>query len=448
MLGSSLLRSLLYEAFLPVLLTTAVAAASTFSFASSVYSASLPKINNPNFEIELVTDDLAPITTVEFLDSNHILALEKNNGTVRMVENGTVLPVPLLDVNVSNKYERGLLGIAISKEKNTTNVFLYITEAQVGDGKDVCIDSTHCGEINEPLGNRLYRYDLSPNNTGLVNPRLILDLPARPGAEHNGGVLLIRPDGNIYLTVGAVASTKSVVSNRVNGTDADGRGGILLIDKDGKPVGKGILGNLFPLNLYYAYGVRNSFGIDIDPETGKLWDTENGPGFGDEINLVEPGFNSGWAKVQGIWKRQNYSVGIFEPNPESLLVNFSGAGKYSAPEFTWNQTVGPTSIRFLNTDKYGKEYENDIFVGSNNNGGVLYHFDLTDNRTGLDLKEPLDDKVARNYNETSKIVFGEGFGVISDLKLSPDGYLYIVSLPKGSIYRLVPVEAAGLHANK
>ena len=44
-----------------------------------------------------------------------------------------------------------------------------------------------------------------------------------------------------------------------------------------------------------------SYGIDFDPVTGKLWDTENGPAFGDEINLVRPGFNSGWRKVQGIW---------------------------------------------------------------------------------------------------------------------------------------------------
>jgi aldose sugar dehydrogenase len=54
-----------------------------------------------------------------------------------------------------------------------------------------------------------------------------------------------------------------------------------------------------PLNRYYAYGIRNSFGFDFDPITGNLWDTENGPGFGDEINFVEPGFNSGSKKVQG-----------------------------------------------------------------------------------------------------------------------------------------------------
>ena len=51
-------------------------------------------------------------------------------------------------------------------------------------------------------------------------------------------------------------------------------------------------GNNDPLNKYFAYGIRNSFGMDFDPLSGKLWDTENGPFFGDEINLVENGFNS------------------------------------------------------------------------------------------------------------------------------------------------------------
>ena len=76
--------------------------------------------------------------------------------------------------------------------------------------------------------------------------------------------------------------------------------------QDGEPVvdstiGEYILDNSYPLNLYYAYGIRNSFGIDFDPVTSYLWDTENGPGYGDEINLVEPGFNSGWDQVMGVW---------------------------------------------------------------------------------------------------------------------------------------------------
>ena len=58
--------------------------------------------------------------------------------------------------------------------------------------------------------------------------------------------------------------------NYKDGSEPDGRGGILRMTQDGQPLGKGILGNTYPLNLYYAYGIRNSFGMDFDPVTGEL----------------------------------------------------------------------------------------------------------------------------------------------------------------------------------
>ena len=67
-----------------------------------------------------------------------------------------------------------------------------------------------------------------------------------------------------------------------------------------KSVGNGLLGETHPLNMYYAYGIRNGFGMDFDPVTGNLWDTENGPRYGDEINLVEPEFDSGWMQINGL----------------------------------------------------------------------------------------------------------------------------------------------------
>ena len=80
------------------------------------------------------------------------------------------------------------------------------------------------------------------------------------------------------------------------------------------------------------------------------------------------------------------------------MVDFEGKGKYSSPEFTWNKTVGPTAIKFLSTDKLGKQYENDIFVADAKNGRI-YHFELNQNRTALLLEGPLIDKVADNDKE-------------------------------------------------
>ena len=95
--------------------------------------------------------------------------------------------------------------------------------------------------------------------------------------------------------------------------------------------------------------------MDFDPESGFLWDTENGASGKDEINLVEPGFNSGWRQVMGL---SSLDSG-FDPNK---LVDFEGKGKYSDPEFVWKMGVGPTALEFFNSYTYGKEYQNDMFV--------------------------------------------------------------------------------------
>ena len=79
--------------------------------------------------------------------------------------------------------------------------------------------------------------------------------------------------------------------------------------------------------------------MDFDPLTGKLWDTENGPTFGDEINLVEPGFNSGWNKVQGIWtvtgERNNETPGSSLGKKPNLILEFSTGKEIQSPELTW-----------------------------------------------------------------------------------------------------------------
>jgi aldose sugar dehydrogenase len=165
--------------------------------------------------------------------------------------------------------------------------------------------------------------------------------------------------------------------------------------------------------------------MDFDPMTGKLWDTENGPDYADEINLVSPGFNSGWAQVQGLWKPIQERCGVFrgpiERDPQNL-VNFEGKGKYRAPEFTWHQVVGATALKFLNSDKLGKQYKNDMFVGSFHDGSI-YHFMLNKNRTGLVNKNVL--------NSSKDVHFGYGFGGITDIEVGPDGYMYVLSLYEG-----------------
>ncbi|HEX6646349.1 MAG TPA: PQQ-dependent sugar dehydrogenase [Nitrososphaeraceae archaeon] len=110
----------------------------------------------------------------------------------------------------------------------------------------------------------------------------------------------------------------------------------------------------------------------------------------------------------------------------------------SPPEFTWHESLGPSAIKFLNSDRLGKQYENDIFVGDIDKGN-LYHFDLNEDRTELVLKGPLVDKLADSDDENQGIIFGQGFGAITDIEVGPDRYLYVVGF-QGTIYRIVPIQ--------
>jgi glucose/arabinose dehydrogenase len=387
-----------------------------------------PTVNDAKLIVQLVTKDIDAPTNMAFLDNNDILVLERFSGKVKRIMNNTLESLPLLDVNVAaGAGERGLLGVAVSKNTEHTFIFLYFTESEFDGGK--------------PIGNRLYRYELINNQ--LLHPKLLLDLPYSPGPYHNGGSITIGPDDNIYLTIGDLDNVddrprpNTLAQNAEDGVLPNGSGGILRITQNGDIVHPVILGNTYPLSLYYAYGIRNSYGNDFDPVTGKLWDTENGPNYGDEINLVEPGFNGGWKKVQGIWQLRGSNMGVeVSGNPDGL-VDFDGNGKYSMPEFTWKGRHGPTAIKFLESDKLGKDYENDPFVGDIHNG-TLYHFEMNETRTGLLLEEPLDDRIANNTEELNKIIFGQGFGGITDLEVGDDGYLYVLSYVHGSLYRISP----------
>jgi glucose/arabinose dehydrogenase len=389
-----------------------------------------PIIHNPDLKIELVASGIELPTSMTFIDRNDLLVLEKEKGTVLRIINGTISEKPIIDLNVATGIDRGLLGVSFSKINDGNKyVFLYFTESRTKDGEDVT-------EGKDPLGNRLYRYELENNK--LVHPKLLLDLPVSPN-RHPGGQIQIGTDENVYVIIGDIDHYTKAQNNKT-GQEPDGTGGILRITQNGEPVGNGILGDSFPLNLYYAYGIRNSFGIDFDPVTGKLWDTENGESLGDEINLVEPGFNSGWREVQGIWSGYEKENGTETPLVDSddlSLINFGGKGNYSEPELTWYKNVGPTALKFLTSDKLGKQYENDIFVGDFNNG-YLYHFDLNENRTALSLNGPLKDRVVNYPEELSENVFGQIFGGISDIEVGPDGYLYVISIGQGKIFRISP----------
>ena len=398
-----------------------------------------PSVKDTNLVVEKITDSLVFPTSMAFLGSNDILVTEKETGKVMRIIDGQIQDTPVLDLSVANSLERGLLGIAVAKQPDgTTFVFLSYTESgNDEDGSDV--------EDNvDPEGNRLYRYEFVDGQ--LINPVLLLDLTATPPndrAEHNGGKIRIGPDNTVYFIVGEVGGHRTQAQNNEDGPEPNGLGGVLRITQDGDNLeGNTIFGDESPLDLYYAMGIRNSFGMDFDPVTGNLWDTENGPAAGDEINLVYPGFNSGWSLIQGFSQNDLLDNGA---TPDDL-VNF-GQGSYAEPKLSWITPVGITALKFLNSDKLGELYQNNMFVGDINNG-LLYRFILNDARDDLSFDYGLEgnttlleDREVNDPKENQPFVFAQGFGGITDIEVSPDGFMYVLSYT-GSLFKIVPSSSA------
>jgi len=155
---------------------------------------------------------------------------------------------------------------------------------------------------------------------------------------------------------------------------------------------------------------------------------------------------------------------------EKLTV-FEGSS-YSDPEFSWQLSPGVTAIRFLESEKYGNSFTNDMIVGDVY--GHLYHLELNEDRTGfVFLDSDLYDLVANEQEETESLIFGRNFGLITDIKIGPDGYLYVVSMVtseegipflewafhtddptvetqgpgSGTIYRILPIQQELLEQN-
>ena len=373
-----------------------------------------PTLSDPNIRVEKVIAGLESPTSMAFSDSDDIIITQKDNGIVRLVSNGVLHQQPLLQVPVLNNSERGLLGVAIANTTNdssTKTVFQYYTEP-----------------VGDQARNRIYRYEWNGMNN-LTGGQLILDLPGEPGPNHNGGKMQIGPDGMLYAVKGDL-NRDGMLQNVRDGPLPDDTSVILRVDYNGNGVGNVLSALGVDLSKYYAYGVRNSFGFDFDPLTGILWDAEDGPADFDEINIVLPGFNSGWNRVMGPIGREGIT-------PQDL-VQFQGS-HYADPVFSWLRSEGITDMEIFNSSSLGERYTYNMFVGDINNGN-LYFFTINSNRTGLDLGgiAGLEDLVADNNEELDAVIFGREFsGGITDIETGPDGYLYILTLA-GDLYRIVP----------
>jgi glucose/arabinose dehydrogenase len=179
-------------------------------------------VGDPNLKVETVFKGLQKPTSMAFLGPNDILVLEKDTGIVKRVKNDVILPAPLLDLNVVTSSERGMLGIDVKRRGSSTtqfDVFLYYTLAD---------------DSGNAIANRLSKYILTidsrlgPAQGRMSHVSTLLNLPATPGPNHDGGKVAIDPDANVYTVIGDL-NRRTQAQNVETGASPDGTGGILRV---------------------------------------------------------------------------------------------------------------------------------------------------------------------------------------------------------------------------
>ena len=351
-------------------------------------------IKDSNLIVEEYVSGLNLPVMIDFIDE-HMLVVEKDEGTVKIIKDGILISEPILQLEVSNASEEGLLGILVQNN----DVFVHHTTRSVDD------DTT---------SNWFTKYTWDGEK--LIEPVELLSFHKGTG-NHNGGVMIEDENGIVFGAIGDLGYGKVLdMQQQKNFLSAENN----------------YIGSILSLNApseVYAVGIRNTYGLDIDPVTGILWDTENGHRDFDEINLVQKKFNSGWSKIQGPIK----------DNQETPIIN---GYEYSDPEFSWERPVAVTSIHFIQSPLF-PEYENSVLIGSFG-GGILYKFELNENRDGFRFDDNnLKDLVLNKEDSPNEIIFGTGFAGITDIKEGPDGSIYIVTIGDGKIFRISP----GLNGN-
>jgi glucose/arabinose dehydrogenase len=319
--------------------------------------------------------------------------------------------------------------------------------------------------------------------------------PAR--GNHDGGVLVFGADDKLYVLFGDVGR-RGQLQNLPSGPTATGLGPTVADDQFGGPepddahftgvilrlnddgsiptdnpfhaAGAAIGGEIGQnIQQIYVYGLRNSFGMAVDPRSGHLWYQENGEDAFDELNRAVPGMNSGWIQVTGPLARVGEYKGIettslnnedfpnlqqFRWPPENIaetpeearsrLFMLPGA-EYRDPEFSWKHVLAPAAIGFVEGRGLGPQFDGDLFMGFSvpfPEGGPLFHFNLTGNRRRIAVDDPrLEDRVADNITfneltESESLLIGRNFGVVTDIRTSPGGTLFVVALDHGAVYEI------------
>ena len=353
---------------------------------------------------EIVASGLQNPWALAFLPEGRFLVTERG-GRLRVLEaNGkpgaTIAGLPV----IASGGQGGLLDLILDSDfsSNRTLYFCFSEPAPSGNANSTA----------------LARATLSTDRSRLENVKVIFSQKPKFESTAHFGCRIVesrspgldgQPDGKLFLTLGDRFSRKEDAQ-----TLGNHHGKIVRINKDGSvPKDNPFVGRSGALPEIWSYGHRNSQGAVLAPD-GSLWMHEHGPQGGDEINLPKAGANYGWPTIT---YGENYGGG-------KIGDGLSAKNGMEQPLHHWTPSIAPSGMAFLTSDRYGKAWQGNLFVGS-------LKFAYLDR---IELSAPFTGKVIRESKVAAEL--GER---IRDVRQGPDGLLYLLTdSSNGKLVRLLP----------
>lgn len=348
---------------------------------------------------------LARPFALAFLPNGDILVTERA-GRLRIIRGGVLDPQPIDGIPpVLDLQLKGFQDVAVHP-RYSENHLVYFTYYKPKPGeKDVATATLARG-----------RYD---GGHALADVRDIFVADAWC-ATPSAARITFAPDGKIFMSVGVPIRGRAGTSQPEDSQNpANHVGKVLRLNDDGTaPPDNPFAGRAGYRPELYALGIRNILGMAIHPTTGELWENENGPMGGDEINIIKPGHNYGWPVIS-YGRAYNGDLTGDSSGPTTREHEAPGMDE---PFMIWVPSIALSGMAFYTSDRIEK-WKGNIFVGGRR-GTQLQRIVL--NAKGLPVvRESLLSELKQR---------------IAEVRLGPDGLLYLLTdEPAGALLKIEPV---------